>query len=317
MRFMRKEKGITLVALIVTIVVIIILSTVTINLALSDLGIITRAQEAANIIQEAIKEEAVQINEIINDIAVEDGTTDRTELITGAYINYEPEPALAYTKLNQNNTGSSDNSTSITQEKLTWQILRVYDDGSIDLIGSPTSQTIFFQGTLGYNNGVYLMNDICESLYSRENIKARSINYEDIEYWLTDAGKRIRDNYVRPNTDVKYLDAKTYETYTYYPNLYAYEKGAGINTTETNENGLEISEEAPEQWNIMPTTETFSDANIIGLTVTETFWGAEVNNIYFGEGAGILNTNSGYWIASRYAYCDPNGAGFRITIYTR
>ena len=76
---------------------------------------------------------------------------------------------------------------------MTWQILRIYADGSIDLIGSETNQSVYFKGANGYNNGVTVMNDICKTLYSRGNIEARSIKYEDIEYWLTDAGKTIRD----------------------------------------------------------------------------------------------------------------------------
>ena len=43
---MRKEKGITLVALVVTIIVLIILAGISINLVLGDNGIITKAQEA-------------------------------------------------------------------------------------------------------------------------------------------------------------------------------------------------------------------------------------------------------------------------------
>ena len=44
---MRKNKGITLVALVVTIVVLLILAGVSINLVLGNNGIITKAKEAA------------------------------------------------------------------------------------------------------------------------------------------------------------------------------------------------------------------------------------------------------------------------------
>ena len=43
---MRNQKGITLVALVVTIIVLIILAGISINLLLGDNGIITKAQEA-------------------------------------------------------------------------------------------------------------------------------------------------------------------------------------------------------------------------------------------------------------------------------
>ena len=44
----RKMKGITLIALVVTIVVLLILAGVSINLVIGDNGIITRAKEAAS-----------------------------------------------------------------------------------------------------------------------------------------------------------------------------------------------------------------------------------------------------------------------------
>ena len=46
--------GITLIALIVTIVILLILAGITINLVFSDNGIIKKAQEAANKTQEAV-----------------------------------------------------------------------------------------------------------------------------------------------------------------------------------------------------------------------------------------------------------------------
>lgn len=45
---MKKEKGITLVALIVTVVILIILAGVSLNLAFSDNGLIKKAEYAVN-----------------------------------------------------------------------------------------------------------------------------------------------------------------------------------------------------------------------------------------------------------------------------
>ena len=53
----KEERGITLVALVVTIIVLLILAGVTITLALSNNGVITRAQEASNTWQNATKNE--------------------------------------------------------------------------------------------------------------------------------------------------------------------------------------------------------------------------------------------------------------------
>ena len=42
-----------------------------------------------------------------------------------------------------NITGSTSNTADIIRDNLKWQVLRIYDDGSMDLIGSPTSQNIY------------------------------------------------------------------------------------------------------------------------------------------------------------------------------
>ena len=106
---------------------------------------------------------------------------ERTGLKVGDYVDYKPTPNTeGYTadKLTSAITGSSSNTSTITQDSqyaeagtgMTWQILRIYANGSIDLIGSPTSQSVYFQGATGYNNGVTVMNDICEELYSNERV---------------------------------------------------------------------------------------------------------------------------------------------------
>lgn len=58
------NKGVTLIALVVTIVVLLILAGITISLVFSDNGIIKKAQEAANKTQEAIENEQAQMNEL-------------------------------------------------------------------------------------------------------------------------------------------------------------------------------------------------------------------------------------------------------------
>ena len=45
MRYIKREKGITLIALVVTLVILIILAAVSINMVLGDQGIFKKAQE--------------------------------------------------------------------------------------------------------------------------------------------------------------------------------------------------------------------------------------------------------------------------------
>ena len=63
-----KEMGITLVALVVTIIVLLILAGVTITSLLGDNGIIKKAQEAVNKMNDAIQSEQAEINALIEEL---------------------------------------------------------------------------------------------------------------------------------------------------------------------------------------------------------------------------------------------------------
>ena len=61
---LKNTNAITLVALVVTIIVLIILAGVSINLVLGQNGVITKAREARSNFQKAAEEEGTQLNEI-------------------------------------------------------------------------------------------------------------------------------------------------------------------------------------------------------------------------------------------------------------
>ena len=61
------EKGITLVALVITIVILIILATITINVAFGEGGLIERAQQAKELTEQATKEEAEKLNAVMSE----------------------------------------------------------------------------------------------------------------------------------------------------------------------------------------------------------------------------------------------------------
>ena len=245
--------------------------------------------------------------------------TDRTGINVGDYIDYSPDATAQTTyskdKLASTITGSSSNTSDITRDTtLKWQVLKINTDGSMDIIGTPTSQYIYFRGALGYNNGVYVMNDICKTLYSRSGIEARSVNVEDFEYWLKQAGKEsLRDDYGK-SSGTQYNTPKTYESNKKYPYLYQYETGAGINSdtvgsgtlgkskTYTNENGYTNG----------LTTNGNSEAKEGKLTVTQTYWNASITETNFGEGAKALSNGTTYWLASRYAFCNSSYAYFGL-----
>ena len=57
----KKERGITLIALVVTIIVLIILAGISINLIFGNLGIVTKAKEARTQMEEAQIKEDIQL----------------------------------------------------------------------------------------------------------------------------------------------------------------------------------------------------------------------------------------------------------------
>lgn len=170
------------------------------------------------------------------------------------------------------------------QEDLKWRILRIYDDGSMDLIGEPTNGVVYFYGALGYNNGVYLLNDICKNLYSRNGITARSVNLEDLEKWLTDEGKTARDTY--SNETAKYGETQIYTgPYTYKPDIYG--------KTENNSDG----------YYDLPTEKTYDeDETNNTLSLTQTYYEIPIDTTNYGEGEKVIKNNNQYWLASRYVY---------------
>ena len=81
----KQEKGITLIALVVTIVVLLILAGVSISLVLNNNGVISKAKEARNQYAEAQTNDEKQLNEVSDWIKETVGDT------TGVSSDYDPE----------------------------------------------------------------------------------------------------------------------------------------------------------------------------------------------------------------------------------
>ena len=68
MKSMKEKRGITLIALAVTIVVILILAGVTIDVTLGENGILNKSKEAANRMNNLVKEDEAELNELLNEL---------------------------------------------------------------------------------------------------------------------------------------------------------------------------------------------------------------------------------------------------------
>ena len=185
-----KASGITLIALVVTIIILLILAGISIGMLSGDNSIIKQAGNAktqtdiaqekeileqatvvamgkskyGNVEKQYLDPELNKYSEIDGTEDVDEGIEvtfksgrvylvdadgnvnevippDRTDLEIGDYIDYEPDGVSTAYNLSRDYTDYSS-ITSITQEDLDWQILRIYNNGSIDLIGTPTSQKV-------------------------------------------------------------------------------------------------------------------------------------------------------------------------------
>lgn len=306
--FFRKENGsITLFVLIAMLFFLFVVFAMFMRSSNSNMAQTSEIDQ----IKEEYEESVNNINQIYNETLIENLSN---LLKPGDFVNYTYDTVTDGYSLPAIYSGYTSDQ-SITQTMgLRWQILSINSDKTVTLISeTTTNQEVYFRGALGYNNGTLLMNDICNKLYSNHSLKieARTLNLDDIESQMNEAGISARDTFTNSSAS-QYGSTHTYTAnYNYYPNLYAKENGSGINTTEIKSDGLSRSESGYNK----PTTETFSVANQ-GLTATQTsyyfdnmpssyFDNSEVYDLFFNT-----NTESCYWLGSRCANCYSNNMEF-------
>ena len=387
-KIFKSTKGITLIALVVTIIVLLILAGVSIAMLTGNNGVLTKAGEAKVRTGDAGDLEKIQlevagsfdesgkinlaklksnfdengisyndvdsfpitatlnrVKRIVNQNGEMTEPVDRTGIQVGDYIDYSPDVAETVTYSNDNMTkysgytGTDYNVDLKRDTTMKWQVLRINEDGSMDIIGTPTSYSVDFKGVKGYNNGVYLMNDICKALYSNSahNITARSVNQDDMEKWLTDdvkdangnvttkGGKTAKSKSIKSyissltgGTDyIESVDQTnntvTYKKNLYYPILAGYENGIGIDT-DVKTDGIGLSEENVKVNNTppIPTKQTSTQATN-NLAVKQTDYYISINSTNYGSGAKALSNSTWYWVASRYVYCYSSCCEFRTS----
>ena len=244
------------------------------------------------------KEVSVEVNQfknsILNDINIKIGDS----------VNYTYDPAGSYS-LSSTYSGSSDQTIAQTTG-LTWKVLNVDKENyTVDIISTnPTSSTVYFKNILGYNNGPYLMNEICKAQYSNKTlgVEARSINLLDMEKHLTADGIKARNAYQYNSSTAKYGTTKTYPSNTKYPSLYANQKGAGPNVSSITPSDITKGNDPYEESKPIATTEPTTD-NTSGtgnpLTVTQTYYNISIDNTNYGTASTVLANGTPFWVAAR------------------
>ena len=240
-------------------------------------------------------------------------TTQTTKVIAiidavkiGDYVNYTYDTASAYTVQSKYNGYSSNQ--SITQTTgMKWRILNVDKTaGTIDIVSeSGTDAKLILWGRLGYNNGLYLLNEICKNQYSNKKlgVYARSMNLLDMEKHLTPTGITARNAWQKSTGTPKYGETYSYtgDTGRYYLATMKNRKGIGINTTSVSKPDITKGNDPYEEskQNALTTNETFQSASRI--TVSQTYYVISINAKNYGEASSVMSEyGDSCWLASYY-----------------
>ena len=176
------EKGITLVALVITIVILIILATVTINVAFGDGGLIEKAQQAKNLTEQATRNEQESLNSIMkqfNEIMSGEGDIENPN--TNETTPDEPEPEEPTVE----NTLKAGDYVTYPSAQGDIECRVLYDSTSEYGVQLITSACVGNDVTLGdsdfttsmnsYNNAISTLNSAAEAYNNSDYSTARCV----------------------------------------------------------------------------------------------------------------------------------------------
>ena len=251
----------------------------------------------------------------------------------GEIVNYTPDtPSTGYDLSTAKSGYSSAQTIDKTYDPTTWKIMEVDENGNITkLFGVPSSSqsTVYFRGATGYNNGVYLLNDICKSRYGNASLgaTARSLTIEDIESKMNATGIAARNAYKDGTT--QYGTTKTFTGISAkYPAIYAQEKYSGVDVSDVtagsqviagsvdataqskmNPNGKSGSDNI---YTTLPETSETTGPSKTNLTCTQTYYKFDSTpSSYFDDSnfySMIFGTGTYFWLASRCVNCNSSSS---------
>ena len=256
-----------------------------------------------------------------------------TSKLIGKIVSYTPDtPSTGYDLTTVKSEYDGAQTIDGTYDPTTWKIMEVDENGNITKLLGIGSKDVYFKGSTGYNNGVYLLNDICKSRYGNASLgaTARSLNIEDIESRMNatgiearNANKGYNNNSIQYGTTGKYTGSNAQ-----YPAIYAQEKYSGVDVSDVadgtqvitgsvdataqgkmNSNGKSGSDDI---YTTLPETSETIGPSKTNLTCTKTHYYMSSPSSYFDDSnfySMIFKTGTVFWLASRYVYCYSSGSG--------
>ena len=206
MKNVKDKKGITLVALIITVVILLILATVTISL-ISEQKIILYAKGSAMEYKEKEEQQNQQIKELEN--TIKDYNNDFKELKEGQKVKYDC-----------NKDGTMEEWIVLSNRNGNLEIISCFAMGSLTLGCEDTSVSVESDldgnGTIGndvdkaiasYNNAIKRINDYCKTIVTaKDNDGVRSVGASKDTSGLFDPSKLIYEAWNEKIGDVKDKD---------------------------------------------------------------------------------------------------------------
>ena len=340
---MRKNKGITLIALIITIIILLILVGVSINLAIKG-DLFGSAEKAVSGTNDKVAQEQTRVDELMGELervelqnavhnwqytdstrarirctctrckAFNDGDSTGRTLSIGQQIG-ETESKTASTSITSAKSGySSDQTLALNAEETKWVVFG-YEDKDKDGLNEvlllttehPTTNKIYFKGATAYNNAVDEVNRMCKELYGED---ARGITIEDVNRAL---------GYI-PAGGMYYLNGKWNTS----GNLTAKLKDLGDmwtaikNNNDTNNSGKYYAPSHPEGISdsgaVLGEYELngyfYAIDSTVGAPTGVPQVSSEISATAKAMVFGSSKTNYGYWLASRGVDADSRCARF-------
>ncbi len=340
-----KERGITLIALVITVIVLLILAGAAVSIGLNESDVFSKANTAKEDWNAKVEQEETSIRTALSYI----GTKIPEGLEVGDTVNWTPSghytwdanyfcdsaresffitkelysgdevPNDAINEWAYSNAPSNNIDMTISS----WKVLKIdRDNFTVVLVPTaPTEAHVVLADVQSYNNGVKLLNDACSSLYGNYfGVKARSINLTD-KINLIDPTKKEQILEERYNTsDIKYGETNTtpYTTNKSYPTLFEEEQPESI-TPSTGYSGRILGGEDSrdnfiKRENRVKTAET--SINPIRTALAFTY-----DNMIdgLGEYASLImpgfikdSFTPGYWLATRQVTLETEKCSFMV-----
>ena len=254
-----------------------------------------------------------------------------TSALIGKVVSYTPDTLSTGYDLTTAKSGySSAQTIDGTYDPTTWKIMEVDESGNVTKLLGIGSKNVYFYGSKGYNNGVYLLNDICKSRYGNASLgaTARSLTIEDIESKMNSTGIAARNaNKGYNNNSIQYGTTKTFTgSNAQYPAIYAQEKYSGVDVSDVtagsqviagevnataqarmNPNGKSGSDNI---YTTLPETSETTGPSKANLTCTQTYYKFESTPSSYFDDSNFYNmifgTGTVFWLASRYVNCNSS-----------